>query len=113
VSDQQNSIEQERLRSTFVAELRSRSQSDRQVFESLHQELRRIARAKMRRERPDHTLQATALVNEVFVKLFRASLPSDFWDDPSRAVRMIANAMEQILNDHADKYRALKRGGDV
>src|SRR5262245_58606068 len=87
--------------------------SDRQIFESLHQELRRIARAKMRGERPDHTLQATALVNEVFLKLFRAPLPSDFWDDLPRAVRFMANAMEQILNDHADAHRALKRGGHV
>jgi len=42
--------------------------SDKQMFESLHRELRRIARAKMRGERADHTLQATALVNEVFLK---------------------------------------------
>jgi RNA polymerase sigma factor (TIGR02999 family) len=67
----------------------------------------------MRRERPDHTLQATALINEVFLKLFRTTLPSDFWDDTARAVRFIANAMEQVLNDHADAHRALKRGGDV
>jgi RNA polymerase sigma-70 factor, ECF subfamily len=97
----------------FLAELRTRLQSDRQIFESLHRELRRIARAKMRRERPDHTLQPTALVNEVFVKLFRTPLAPDFWDDPSRAVRFLSNAMEQILNDHADAHRALKRGGGL
>lgn len=112
-TNQHISSEQEQLGAAFIAELRSRSRTDREIFESLHQDLRRLARAKMRRERPDHTLQATALVNEVFLKLFRTPLPSDFWDDPARAVRFIANAMEQILNDHADAYRALKRGGDV
>jgi hypothetical protein len=113
VSTEQMSHRQELLTVAFVNELRSRSQSDKQIFESLHQELRRIARAKMRRERPDHTLQPTALVNEAYVKLFKTRLPLDFWDDPSRAVRFIANAMEQILNDHADSHRALKRGGDA
>jgi RNA polymerase sigma factor (TIGR02999 family) len=112
-SDQRTSGEQEQLSAGFIAELRSRSQSDGEVFESLHRDLHRIARAKMRRERPDHTLQATALINEVFLKLFRTTLPSDFWDDTARAVRFIANAMEQVLNDHADAHRALKRGGDV
>src|SRR5262245_34312558 len=67
-------------RISYTAEAMPASESDlsdKQIFESLHQELHRIARAKMRGERPDHTLQATALVNEVFLKLFRARLPSD------------------------------------
>jgi RNA polymerase sigma-70 factor, ECF subfamily len=85
--------------------------SDREIFASLRSELRRIARAKMRFERPDHTLQATALVNEAFIKLFKADLAPDFWADSSKALRMIAHAMEEILNDHADAHRAHKRGG--
>jgi RNA polymerase sigma-70 factor (ECF subfamily) len=85
--------------------------SDREIFASLRTELRRIARAKMRFERPDHTLQPTALVNEAFIKLFKTPVSSDFWEDSSKALRLIANAMEQILNDHADAYNARKRGG--
>lgn len=85
--------------------------SDRETFVSLRDELRRIARAKMRYERPDHTLQPTALVNEAFIKLFKADLSEDFGVDPSRALGLIAHAMEEILNDHADAYRADKRGG--
>jgi ECF sigma factor len=104
-SNQHITSELEQLGAAFISELRSRSRTDRQIFESLHQDLRRLARAKMRRERPDHTLQATALVNEVFLKLFRTPLPSDFWDDPARAVRFIANAMEQILNRGIVKLR--------
>jgi RNA polymerase sigma-70 factor, ECF subfamily len=84
---------------------------DREIFASLQEQLRRIARAKMRFERIDHTLQATALVNEAFIKLYKSDLPEDFWDDSARAVRMIAHAMEEILNDHADAHRAHKRGG--
>ena len=65
----------------------------------------------MRFERPDHTLQPTALVNEVFIKIFKTATPSDFWTDSEQAVRLIAHAMEQILNDHADGHLAQKRGG--
>jgi RNA polymerase sigma-70 factor (ECF subfamily) len=89
----------------------SKPLTDREIFVSLRAELRRIARAKMRYERPDHTLQPTALVNEAFIKLFKADLSSDFWVDSSRTLRLIAHAMEEILNDHADAYRADKRGG--
>jgi hypothetical protein len=85
--------------------------SDREIFASLRTELRRIARAKMRFERPDHTLQATALVNEAFIKLFKTDQPAEIWADSSQALRLIANAMEQILNDHADAHNAYKRGG--
>jgi RNA polymerase sigma-70 factor (ECF subfamily) len=89
----------------------SKPLSDREIFVSLRAELRRIARAKMRYERPDHTLQPTALVNEAFIKLFKADLSSDFWVDSSRTLRLIAHAMEEILNDYADAHRADKRGG--
>jgi RNA polymerase sigma-70 factor (ECF subfamily) len=89
----------------------SKPPTDYELFASLQSELRRIARAKMRFERPNHTLQATALVNEAFMKLFKTNLSPDFWTDSSRALRMIAHAMEEILIDHAEGYRAQKRGG--
>jgi RNA polymerase sigma-70 factor, ECF subfamily len=89
----------------------SKPPTDHELFASLQSELRRIARAKMRFERPNHTLQATALVNEAFIKLFKSNLTPDFWTDSSRALRMIAHAMEEILIDHAEAYRAQKRGG--
>lgn len=94
----------------ILAELRKKSQSDRDIFGSLQQELRSIARSKMRSERADHTLQATALVNEAFIKVFQREVPDDFWADLTRAVRLIAHAMEQILNDYADAHNAKKRG---
>jgi RNA polymerase sigma-70 factor (ECF subfamily) len=95
----------------LVSELRKNSGSDIEVFASLRDELRRVARSMMRWERPNHTLQPTALVNEAFIKLFKGRLPDDFGENKSRTMRVIAHAMEQILNDHADAYRANKRGG--
>jgi len=82
-----------------------------QLFATLHSELRDMAEALMRRERPDHTLQATALVNEACLKL----LASDAIDNVSdrRYVFGMANrAMRQILVDHARKRKSDKRGGD-
>ena len=95
----------------LVSELRKNLDSDIEVFASLRNELRRVARSMMRWERPDHTLQPTALVNEAFIKLFKGRLPDDFGENKPRTLCLIAHAMEQILNDHADAYRANKRGG--
>jgi RNA polymerase sigma-70 factor (ECF subfamily) len=108
---EQSGDDTEALSQSLITEMRVQSQSDRELYAGLEQELRRIARAKMRSERQDHTLQPTALVNEAFLKLYRGKLPADFWDDSARALRLIAHAMEQILTDYAIAHRALKRGG--
>jgi RNA polymerase sigma-70 factor (ECF subfamily) len=63
----------------------------------------------MRRERPDHTLQATALVNEVYVRLVGGE-PVD-WRDRAHFFAMSARIMRRILVDHARSRRSLKRGG--
>ena len=75
---------------------------------ALQEELRRIARAYMRRERPDHTLQPTALVNEAYLRLIKA--PSTIWHDRSHFFGIAARVMRQILVDYARKRRARKRG---
>jgi RNA polymerase sigma factor (sigma-70 family) len=95
----------------LVNELRGRTQSEIEVFTELQNELRRIARAKMRKERPDHTLQPTALVNEAFIKLHNTKLPEEFGTNKNRALQIVAYAMEQVLNDWADAHSAKKRGG--
>ena len=101
----------EKWSALLVGHVRQQSGSDREAFVSLQQELHRIARSKMRRERPDHTLQPTALINEAFLKIFKTALPEGFWTEPALALKLIAHAMEQILNDHADAHHAQKRGG--
>lgn len=107
----QEGMSPEEMGALLVEQLRRQSESDRQAFASLQHELRRIARGKMRGERPNHTLQPTALVNEAFLKIFRGHLAADFWIDPACALKLVAHAMEQILNDHADAHQAQKRGG--
>lgn len=77
---------------------------------NVYAELRRIAAALLRRERPDHTLQPTALVHEAFLKLVQRGEASD--GDRLRILPIAAQAMRRILIDHARGRNAAKRGGD-
>jgi RNA polymerase sigma factor (TIGR02999 family) len=75
----------------------------------LYDDLRRVARGHLRRERPGHSLQATALVHEVFLRL----VDVDRMTVKSRThfFALSARLMRQILVDHARRKRAGKRGG--
>ena len=72
-------------------------------------ELRRIARSFMRGQRPGHTLQPTALVNEAFIKLFDTAQPQ--LADRAHFLALMARVMRQVLVDHARAAGAGKRGG--
>jgi RNA polymerase sigma-70 factor (ECF subfamily) len=72
-------------------------------------ELRRIAQAFMRRQRPGHTLQPTALVNEAFIKLFEDAEPHVA--DRAHFLALMSRVMRQVLVDHARALGAAKRGG--
>lgn len=77
----------------------------------VYSELHRIANHYLRSERPDHTLQSTALVHEAYVRLADQSLPQ--WQNRAHFFAVAAQLMRQILVDYARSYRASKRGGDV
>jgi RNA polymerase sigma factor (TIGR02999 family) len=72
-------------------------------------ELRRIARSFMQRQRPGHTLQPTALVNEAFIKLFQGAEPHIA--DRAHFLAIMVRVMRQVLVDHARSHGAAKRGG--
>lgn len=72
-------------------------------------ELRRLARAYMARERRDHTLQTTALVNEAFLRLTDARLVD--WQDRAHFLGISARLMRRVLVDHARSRGYQKRGG--
>lgn len=74
-------------------------------------ELKQIARRYMRRERPDHTLQPTALVNEAYLRLIQGN--SMKWQSRAHFFGIAANLMRQILVDNARRHMQLKRGGDA
>ncbi len=76
----------------------------------VYDELRALARAHLRHERPDHTLQATALVHEAYLRLLGGQdLP---WNDRAHFFRAAAEAMRRILIEHARKRGRIKRGGN-
>lgn len=75
----------------------------------VHTELRRLARAYMRRERTDHSLQATALVNECFLRLLQGRTVD--WQNRGHFYALAARLMRRILVDVARAHRYRKRGG--
>jgi RNA polymerase sigma factor (TIGR02999 family) len=75
----------------------------------LYDELRQIARQYMRGERPDHTLDTTALVHEAYVKL--VGLERMTWQNRAHFLAVAAQAMRRVLVDYAVTRRAQKRGG--
>lgn len=75
----------------------------------VYAELRRIARRQMSRERGDHTLQATALVNEAFIRI--SGQENFSWQDRAHFYAVCAQVMRHILIDHARANARDKRGG--
>ena len=77
----------------------------------VYDELRRVARRCLVGQRPDHTLQSTALVHEVYIRLFNHE--SVRWDDRIHFFAVAAQLMRRILVDHARTRNAAKRGGHM
>ncbi len=86
---------------------------DADVLENLmplvYAQLHRIARGYMRRERENHTLQPTALVNEVYMRLLNQRKIT--WNDRGHFFTFAAHMMRNILKDHARAHVAVRRGG--
>jgi RNA polymerase sigma factor (TIGR02999 family) len=79
---------------------------------AVYAELRKLARRALRGERSDHTLQATALVHEAFLRLVPQQKKP--WQNREHFFAVCAQVMRQVLVDHARRHRAKKRGsGDV
>lgn len=87
-------------------------QGDERAREALiplvYDELRRLARRHLRRERPDHTLQSAALVHEAYLRLIRQDQPQ--WQNRAHFFGVAAQLMRHILVDHARNRAAAKRG---
>jgi len=80
-----------------------------QLWELVYPELRRRAGGLIRNERSDHTLSATAVVNEAFVRL--STRMAHEWEDRSHFYNVASGIMRHVLIDHARSHRAEKRGG--
>ena len=85
----------------------------REVFDRLlplvYDELRELAKVRLGHERPGHSLQATALVHEVYMRMLAGESPS--WNGRRHFFHAAAEAMRRILIEHARKRGRVKRGG--
>jgi RNA polymerase sigma-70 factor (ECF subfamily) len=85
------------------------SSASDELMPVVYGELRRIARQHLRKERQDHTLQPTALVNEVYLRMFESSKPQ--FSDRAHFMAMASRMMRSILVDYARARGCAKRGG--
>jgi len=80
------------------------------LFPLVYQELHRLAAGYMHRERKDHTLQPTALINEAYLRLAREDID---WQNREHFIGVAANVMRRVLVDHARAHNAAMRGGGL
>lgn len=93
----------------LLTELRGRRQEAAlRLFDLLYGELRRLAQHHLMNERPEHTLQATALVHEAYLKLVDGHQD---WQNRAHFFAIASSAMRRILVDHARARQAAKRPG--
>lgn len=85
------------------------SASPERLLPLVYDELRRIAQSYLKSERAGHTLQATALVHEAYIRL--VDWQNETWQNRSHFLAVAANVMRKILVDYARRRRAEKRGG--
>jgi len=76
----------------------------------VYEELHRLAKSYMRRERPDHTLQPTALINEAYMKLVNEDVD---WNNRAHFVGVAAHVMRRVLVDYARAHNADRRAGGL
>ena len=81
------------------------------ILAEVEAELHRLALRYLKGERPDHTLQPTALVNEAYLRLM--DLKSAGWQNRAHFLGVAASVMRRILVDYARRHRNLKRGGKL
>ena len=81
------------------------------LFEKVYRELRQLAKNYLRQERADHTLQATALVHEAYLRLIKGQDIS--WENRAHFFSVAAQVMRHILVDYARGHGAEKRGGSA
>ncbi|TDR38225.1 RNA polymerase ECF family sigma subunit [Tahibacter aquaticus] len=81
------------------------------LFPVVYEELKRLARAALQRERPGHTLQPTALVHEAYLRLVAQAVPD--WPGRAYFFSLAASMMRRILVNHARDRAAQKRGGGL
>lgn len=95
----------------LLKSLEAQPESAGQLLPLVYEELRKLAASKLQQERAGHTLQATALVHEAYLRLVSAEQQAE-WDSRGHFFAAAAEAMRRILVENARRKGRLKRGGD-
>jgi RNA polymerase sigma factor (TIGR02999 family) len=103
------SVSQERVTELLAKWSQGEEAALAELTPLVYEELRRIAHHHMAGQRPDHTLQTTALVNEAYLRLADQTNPN--WQSRAHFFAVTARAMRQILVSYARSQRSQKRGG--
>ena len=103
-------IEKGEVTQLLNAMTRGDSGAAEKLLPLVYTELHRLAASYMRRERPDHTLQATALINEAYLRLARGD---EEWNNREHFIGMAANVMRHVLVDYARAHKAQQRDGGM
>lgn len=93
---------------TVLGDAHARKHDTDRLIALVYHDLRRIAAGYLRRERSDHTLEPTALVNEAYLQL-AAAAPRAEWQDRSHFIGIAARVMRRVLREHARRRIAAKR----
>jgi RNA polymerase sigma factor (TIGR02999 family) len=111
-AEETGSMEMEKGQVTKLLKAMARGDSEAadKLLPLVYGELHRLASAYMRNERPDHTLQATALINEAYLRLTREDTD---WNSREHFIGVAANVMRRVLVDYARAHRAEQRGGGL
>ena len=103
-------IEKGEVTQLLNAMTRGDSGAAEKLLPLVYTELHRLAASYMRRGRPDHTLQATALINEAYLRLARGD---EEWNNREHFIGMAANVMRHVLVDYARAHKAQQRDGGM
>ena len=103
-------IEKGEVTQLLKAMTRGDSGAAEKLLPLVYTELHRLAASYMRRERPGHTLQATALINEAYLRLAQGEME---WNSREHFIGMAANVMRHVLVDHARAHKAQQRDGGM
>src|SRR5262245_796888 len=103
------SVSQQRVTELLVQWSHGDDAALAELTQLVYDELRRVAHHHLSRQRPDHTLQTTALVNEAYLRLADQTNPR--WQNRAHFFAVAARAMRQILVSYARSQQAQKRGG--
>src|ERR1700678_4750759 len=103
-------IEKGQVTQLLKAMAKGDSEAADKLLPLVYGELHRLASSYMRRERPDHTLQATALINEAYLRLVGEDID---WNSRAHFIGLAANVMRRVLVDYARAHNAEQRGGGL